>query len=158
MNIQSKLHNFKIVLKCCFWRSAHFLTKCTQDNKHLKMFECTIECFKCTTDYLVVAFNFSFGNLPNFSVRKNGHAHRILCTRLSIEQLLDAQFESVLVDFFQFENWKHGLSPVIPGPNKNKIMQIWLLHVKVQLKIFNHTENFFDSWSFSTGNDVINNC
>ena len=90
----------------------------------------------------MVAFNFSFGNLPNFSVRKNGHAHRILCTRLSLEQLLDAQFESVLVDFFQFENWKHGLSPVIPGPNKNKIMQIWLLHVKVQLKIFNHTENY----------------
>ena len=56
------------------------------------------------SESLMVAFNFSFGDLPNFSVGKNGHAHRILCTRLSIEQLLDAQFESVLVDFFQFEN------------------------------------------------------
>ena len=52
----------------------------------------------------LVAFNFSFEDLPNFSVGKNGHAHRILRTRLGIEQLLDAQFESVLVDFFQFEN------------------------------------------------------
>ena len=58
----------------------------------------------CIFTDLLVAFNFSFGDLPNFSVGKNGHAHRILCTRLSIEQLLDAQFESVLVDFFQFEN------------------------------------------------------
>ena len=106
----------------------------------------------------MVALNFSFEDLPNFSVGKNGHAHRILRTRLGIEQLLDAQFESVLVDFFQFENWKHGLSPVIPEPNRNKIMQIWLLQLKVQLKSFNHTENVFDSSSFSTENDVINNC
>ena len=53
---------------------------------------------------VMVAFNFSFEDLPNFSVGKNGHAHRILRTRLGIEQLLGAQFESVLVDFFQFEN------------------------------------------------------
>ena len=53
---------------------------------------------------LIVAFNISLGDLPNFSVGKNGHAHRILRTRLGKEQLFDAQFESVLVDFFQFEN------------------------------------------------------
>ena len=51
----------------------------------------------------MVALNFSFEDLPNFSVGKNRHAHRILCTRLSIEQLLDPQFESVLVDFFHLK-------------------------------------------------------
>ena len=62
----------------------------------------------------LVAFNFSFEDLPNYSVGKNWPAHRNLCTRLSIEQLLDVQFESGLGNFFQFENWKHCLSPVIP--------------------------------------------
>ena len=52
----------------------------------------------------MVALNFSFEDLPNFSVGKNSHAHRILRTRLSIKQLLVVQFESVLVDYFQFEN------------------------------------------------------
>ena len=67
----------------------------------------------------LVAFNFSFEDLPNFSVGKNWLAHRILRSRLSIKQLLVVQFESVLVDFFEFENWKHGLSPVIPEAKEN---------------------------------------
>ena len=58
MEFDSDEHSIKIAQ---FQNSAemHFLAECTffdevQDNKHLKMFECTIECFKCTTDYLVL--------------------------------------------------------------------------------------------------------
>ena len=49
----------------------------------------------------IVAFNSSFEDLPNFSIGENWPAHRFLCTRISIEENLDVQFESVLVDFFE---------------------------------------------------------
>ena len=52
----------------------------------------------------IVAFNSSFEDLPNFSVGENWPANRFLCTRISIEQNLDVQFESVLVDFFEHPN------------------------------------------------------
>ena len=49
-------------------------------------------------------------DLPNFSGGKNRVAHRVLWARFIIKLLLDVQFRSVLVVFFQFPNWKLGLN------------------------------------------------
>ena len=52
----------------------------------------------------MVILKISLRDLPTSSSEKNRLAHRILRTRLSVKQVLDVQFGSVLYDFFQFQN------------------------------------------------------
>ena len=70
-----------------------------------------------------------------------------------MKQCLDVQSEFVLADFFSFENWKHGLSQVIPQPLLVPVAQIGFFLLKVQLTNLNATEGEIDmtsSWPVMT--------
>ena len=97
---------------------------------------------------LLVVWRISFMDLLKFLIEKNWLFYRIRHVHISKKRPFDVGFLLILVEFFDFENWKVGVKG--ETLELHQMVEIWknFLHHKIWLNIWRHNKIQIELESF----------